>query len=130
MPDACTKVQGIGMLESLALGKVYCCRQPAGVQTQHLFPPLLPLFSSSSHIITTTFLFPFPLFFHRNFLPTKQLLSIFPPFPSFIFSPHFCPTFARLGCKPYITMDIACYFLSILTPLFLLSIGSTNSYSL
>lgn len=37
------EVQGTGMVESLALGtlgKVYCCRQPAGVQTQPLFPSL------------------------------------------------------------------------------------------
>ena len=45
------EVQGTGMVESLALGtlgKVYCCRQPAGVQIQPLFPSLSPYFSTSS----------------------------------------------------------------------------------
>ena len=53
LPDACTKVQRIGMLESLALGilgKVYCCKQPAGVQTQHLFPSF-PLYFSIPPIL-------------------------------------------------------------------------------
>ena len=43
------KVQRTGMVESLALGtlgKVYCCRQPAGVQTQPLFPSLYLYFLS------------------------------------------------------------------------------------
>ena len=47
------EVQGTGVLESLALrtlGKVYCCRQPAGVQTQPLFPSS-PLYFSISPIL-------------------------------------------------------------------------------
>ena len=47
------EVQGAGMLESLALrtlGKVYCCRQPAGVQTQLLFPSF-PLYFLSLLIL-------------------------------------------------------------------------------
>ena len=45
------EVQGTGMLELLALrtlGKVYCCRQPAGVQTQPLFPSFYLYFSIPS----------------------------------------------------------------------------------
>ena len=44
------EVQGTGMLELLALGtlgKVYYCRQPAGVQTQPLFPSFYLYFSTS-----------------------------------------------------------------------------------
>ena len=101
-----------------------------GCKHSPYFPPFTSIFSSLSY-----YNYKFPLSFSSLFSHEFPSHKTAPIYISSVFLPHifttfFAPTFAGLGCKPYIAMDIACYFLSILTLYFLLPTGSTKQYPL